>query len=247
MGSETNPFGAWIRHEKPMLVSEAPVEMDIPVGDEITTGVNAGSSQAGTTEGGNGDEVMWAEERADQEVINGVVDATSVLAEVPAFTPQVLYAFCTDVAQNVHTYAQIALRYGFVDVAQMAEFLRDQHVIRRRIKEYKAVWESDTNVRERIRELSGHAVLAALPTTAQIMLDAKQPANTRIDAVKQHAIMAGAQASGIGAAAAGAGGGPSAAKFSIQIMFANSGKTETFTTIQAEPVNRDDRDIVVPP
>jgi hypothetical protein len=241
MGSETNPFGAWIRHEKPMLVSETPVEMD------ITTGVNDeyGLSAAASAEGGAKGEVD-EEERADQEVINGVVDATSVLAEVPAFTPQVLYAFCTDVAQNVHTYAQIALRYGFVDVAQMAEFLRDQHVIRRRIKEYKAVWESDTNVRERIRELSGHAVLAALPTTAQIMLDAKQPANTRIDAVKQHAIMAGAQASGIGAAA-GAGGGPSAARFSIQIMFANSGKTETFTTIQAEPAKPDDRDIVVPP
>jgi len=231
MGSETNPFGAWIRHEKPMLVSETPVEMTVDISGDGTSPLNEVDS----------------EERADQEVINGVVDATSVLAEVPAFTPQVLYAFCTDVAQNVHTYAQIALRYGFVDVAQMAEFLRDQHVIRRRIKEYKAVWESDTNVRERIRELSGHAVLAALPTTAQIMLDAKQPANTRIDAVKQHAIMAGAQASGIGAAAAGAGGGPSAARFSIQIMFANSGKTETFTTIQAEPVKQDDRDIVVPP
>jgi len=224
MAGMTNPFGSWVRNEKSLTVSETPMEMMVETG--VTPVVNEPDE----------------EERADQEVINGVVDATPVLAEVPAFTPQVLYAFCTDVAQNVHTYAQIALRYGFTDVAQMADFLRDQHVIRRRIKEYKAVWESDDNVQERIRKLSGHAVLAALPSTAQIMMDMKQPAATRIDATKQHAIMAGAQSTG-NAAAGMAGSGPQASKFSIQIMFASSGKTETFTTIQGAGVKHDPEEL----
>jgi len=234
MDSEDGPFNAWVRSEKPLIVSETPVEMTVSTGPgpdlDLTPVVTEPDD----------------EERADQEVINGVVDATAVLDQVPSFTPQVLYAFCTDVAQNVDTYATIAIRYGFTDVAQMADFLRDQHVIRRRIKEYRAIWESDENVQERIKKLSGHAVLAALPTTARIMLDPNQPAQTRLDAVKQHSIMAGSQATGNGAAAQGSGG-PQAAKFSIQIMFANSGKTETFTTIKAEPVEPDGRDIVIPP
>jgi hypothetical protein len=234
MDSEDSPFSNWVRSEKPLIVSETPVEMTVSTGPgpdlDLTPVVTEPDD----------------EERADQEVINGVVDATAVLDQVPSFTPQVLYAFCTDVAQNVDTYATIAIRYGFTDVAQMADFLRDQHVIRRRIKEYRAIWESDENVQERIKKLSGHAVLAALPTTARIMLDPNQPAQTRLDAVKQHSIMAGSQATGNGAAAQGSGG-PQATKFSIQIMFANAGKTETFTTIKAEPVEPDGRDIVIPP
>jgi len=96
MDSEDGPFNAWVRSEKPLIVSETPVEMTVSTGPgpdlDLTPVVTEPDD----------------EERADQEVINGVVDATAVLDAVPSFTPQVLYAFCTDVAQNAHEAAAVA-------------------------------------------------------------------------------------------------------------------------------------------
>jgi len=169
---------------------------------------------------------------ASEAAINAVVDATQVLPEVaeePAMAPQVLWAFCTDVAQNIMPYTQIALRYGFVDTDDLKRFLVRQNTVRKRIKELRAVWESDDNVETRIRTLAGHSVLAALPETARIMLNPRNPDATRLDALKQHAVIAGVNAPPrVGHGDTGATVG----RFSVNIVFANAGKTETITTIE---------------
>jgi hypothetical protein len=167
-----------------------------------------------------------------ETAINAVVDATAILpaaAEEPAMSPQVLWAFCTDVAQNIMPYTQIALRYGFVDTHDLKQFLVRQHTVRKRIKELRAVWESDDNVETRIRTLAGHSVLVALPETARIMLNPRLPDATRLDALKEHATIAGVRSS-YGKGPDGAG--PTVGRFSVNIVFANAGKTETITTIE---------------
>ena len=245
MGDTISPFSAWITLEKPMLglgetdvvVVSTPVpEPEIPpeeAGDLLPNPPDALDDQG-------------------ESAINDLVDSTPVLhvvgeTEPPEMSAQVLMSFCVDVAQNVHTFAQIARRYGFESVGQMGEFINGNYNIRRRIKELRAVWESDDHVQERVRKLAGHTVLAALPETARIMLNPRLPDATRIDALKQHAAIAGMNAHG-GHAAGGANGRSDAAKFSVNIMFAGSGRTETITATAIEHKNDepvsplDDRD-----
>lgn len=168
-----------------------------------------------------------------EAAINAVVDATPVLDEQPAMSPQVLWAFCTDVAQNVMSYREIATRYGFVDVPQLREFLVAQHAVRRKVKEIRAIYESDENVETRIRHLAGHAVLAALPGTAQIMLNPRNPDSTRLEALQKHARIAGVDR--IGAGNENNAGMPVGGRFSVNIVFPNAGKVESFTTIDHTP------------
>jgi hypothetical protein len=180
-------------------------------------------------------------EDTSEEAINAVVDATSVLpaaSEEPAMSPQVLWAFCTDVAQNIHTYTQIALRYGFVDTDDLKRFLVKQVAVRKRIKELRAVWESDDNVENRIRTLAGHSVLTALPETARIMFNPRNPDNTKLDALKHHATIAGVFAPPRTSHNDGVGG-PAAGRFSVNIVFSNAGRTETITTIDSTATQED--------
>lgn len=171
-----------------------------------------------------------------EAAVNAVVDATPVIVaddqpDQPSMSPQVLWAFCTDVAQNVMSYREIATRYGFVDVPQMRDFLTAQYTIRRKVKEIRAIYESDDNVVEKTRKLAAHSVLQALPGTAQIMLNPREPAPTRLDALKEHAKIAGVGYAPIVKEGGAAAGG----RFSVNIMFANAGKVETFTTVEHVP------------
>ena len=47
---------------------------------------------------------------------------------------------------------------GFVDVAQLKLFLLSQHAIRKKVKEIRAVYESDDNVEAKVKKLAGTAV-----------------------------------------------------------------------------------------
>jgi hypothetical protein len=178
------------------------------------------------------------EEDVEEASVNEVVDATPVVIapveDQPTMSPQVLWAFCVDSAQNIMPYREIALRYGFLDVPQLRDFLVGQEQIRKRIKELRAVWNSDENLETRVKTLAGHAVLAALPGTAQIMLNPRVPDNTRLEAMRDHAKIAGLTNNSWGAGKAGPGG-PEGAKFSVNIMFQNAGRVETITTVAHEP------------
>jgi hypothetical protein len=178
------------------------------------------------------------EDDVEEASVNEVVDATPVVIapveDQPTMSPQVLWAFCVDSAQNIMPYREIALRYGFLDVPQLRDFLVGQEQIRKRIKELRAVWNSDENLETRVKTLAGHAVLAALPGTAQIMLNPRVPDNTRLEAMRDHAKIAGLTNNSWGAGKTGPGG-PEGAKFSVNIMFQNAGKVETITTVSHEP------------
>jgi hypothetical protein len=177
------------------------------------------------------------EDDVEEASVNEVVDATPVVIapveEQPTMSPQVLWAFCVDCAQNIMPYREVALRYGFIDVPQLRDFIGTQNQIRKKIKELRAVWNSDDNVESRVKTLAQHAVLAALPGTSQIMLNTRVPDNTRLEALRDHAKIAGLTNNSWGAGKAGPGG-PEGAKFSVNIMFQNAGKVETITTVSHE-------------
>jgi hypothetical protein len=178
------------------------------------------------------------EDDVEEASVNEVVDATPVVIapveDQPTMSPQVLWAFCVDCAQNIMPYREVALRYGFIDVPQLRDFIGTQNQIRKKIKELRAVWNSDDNVESRVKTLAQHAVLAALPGTSQIMLNTRVPDNTRLEALRDHAKIAGLTNNSWGAGKAGPGG-PEGAKFSVNIMFQNAGKVETITTVSHEP------------
>src|SRR4029077_4791879 len=133
-----------------------------------------------------------------------------------------LYAFCIDTAQRIHDYDVIARRYGFGDEAGVGEFLRTPPPVGKRVKELRAVWESDESVELRLRKLAGHSLLEALPDTASIMFDKQVTPGVRLEALRAHARIAGVDtpphvpAGGAGGMGGGVGGG---GRFSVQIVF----------------------------
>ena len=145
-------------------------------------------------------------------------------------SPQLMQAWCTDMAQKIHEYPVIAERYGFEDDQAMFDYLATRPTLRRRIRELRATWESDDNVETRVRRLAGHTVLEALPSTGAIMFNDALNPTVRIDALKAHARLAGIDALPV-AAGANAGMGGGGGRFSVQIIFGSTGQVETITTV----------------
>lgn len=169
------------------------------------------------------------EEPETEEVINALVDATPVFAQVPELTSLALWNFMVDVAQNIHDYETIATRYGFENGWVMTDFLKTHPEIRRRIKELRANFQSNENLQVRLRTLAGHALENAIPVTARIMLD-EGAKPQQLEALKHHARIAGVD----GLPAVGRDGVPmggAANKFSVQIVFASTGTVENFSTV----------------
>ena len=166
----------------------------------------------------------------DEEIIDELVDGITVIGGDPEMDKSTLYAFCVDMAQRVHGYDTIARRYGFADENTLAEFLRATPPVVKRVKELRAVWESDESVELRLRKLAGHSLLEALPDTASIMFDKQVTPGVRLEALRAHARIAGVDSPPhIPAGGAGGVGGAGAGRFSVQIVFNNSGKVETIT------------------
>jgi hypothetical protein len=144
----------------------------------------------------------------------------------------IMQAWCTDMAQQIHDFATIADRYGWDDDKAMLAYMIAHPVICRRIAEQRAVWESDENVIERVRRLAGYTILEALPNTAGVMFDPNNNPSLRIEALKAHARIAGLDGArppeGRGAPGET---GPTAAKFSVEIVFSN-GQAEMIKTVE---------------
>lgn len=176
--------------------------------------------------------------QGDSAELEALIDGQAVML-TPSTDPRMntvtLHTFMNDLAQGIRTHEEIAVRYGFETVGNLLEYLQSKPEIVRRIKERRAIWQSDDATEIRIKKLSAHAVLDALHETGQIMMDTAHPPGTRIDALKAHARLAGVDAQPnpgkfSGPASDGSG------RFSINIVFPNAGKTETFTTVvKTEP------------
>ncbi len=167
---------------------------------------------------------------AETDASTSVADILDILGKpVPETSPQALAAFCNDMAQKIHPGETLASRYGFADRAHLKAWLMSHPVVWRKIEELKAVWESDDNVEARARKLAGLALIEAIPSHAQIMLNPDISPGVRIDAFKETARVAGvAGAPQVGRD--GVPGGDAANRFSVQIVFASSGQVESFTT-----------------
>lgn len=130
-----------------------------------------------------------------EQALDEVIDNTPVFPSADAIidlgSAQEVHNFINDVAQRIHEPEVLAQRWGFPDACAMIEFIKNNSEIRRRIKLRRAIWDSDDNVQNRIREYAGHSLLEALPSTASMMFDSGSPAGVRIDATKLHARMAG--------------------------------------------------------
>jgi hypothetical protein len=165
----------------------------------------------------------------DDEIIDELLDGITVVGAEPDMDKATLYAFCIDTAQRIHDYDVIARRYGFGDEAGMVEFLRTHPPVVKRVKELRAVWESDESVELRLRKLAGHSLLEALPDTASIMFDKQVTPGVRLEALRAHARIAGVDTPPHIPAGGVQGSGQMGGRFSVQIVFNNAGKVETIT------------------
>ena len=111
----------------------------------------------------------------------------------------------------------------------MIEFLQGHPPVVKRIKELRAVWESDESVELRLRKLAGHSLLEAIPDTASIMFDKQVTPGVRLEALRAHARIAGVDSPPAQPHGGAAGGGAAGGRFSVQIVFNNAGKVETIT------------------
>lgn len=143
-----------------------------------------------------------------------------------------MHAWMNDVAQNIIEYPDIAERYDFPSEAAMTKFIKDNPEIRRRLKQLRAIWQSDDNVEVRTRVLAGYAVLEAIPHTSQVMYDPTATSAAKLEALKAHARIAGLD--GMPSHAKDVIGGASVGgKFSINFIF--SDRVEKITTLEARP------------
>lgn len=175
----------------------------------------------------------------DDPRVHAVIDATPVIdgpSTDPRMSAAMLHVFVNDLAQGIKTHKEIATRYGFQDLQHLFVYLQRHPEVRRRIKEHKAIWESDDAVELRIKKLAAISLLDALPQTTNIMNDELHPPAIRLDALKAHARIAGVDTTGAPKERGGElGGGAVGGRFSINIVFPNAGKTETFTTVRTDP------------
>lgn len=148
----------------------------------------------------------------------------------PQLTGQLLYAFCTDAARQIHDGEEIARRYHFKNGRHARSFILAHPKIAETIHELRALWQSELSVKEQLQQKSMHACSEALPEVANIAFDRNIAPKERLDAVKLLAALGG-HLTGRGEPA---GTGAPATRFAVQIVFQNAGKTEEFKTIEVK-------------
>ena len=153
-----------------------------------------------------------------------------IFRPLPEDSPQAMEAFCHDCARKIHDTETIAHRYGFGDKTGLKSWLSDHPVVFRKIKELRAIWESDANVEVRARTLAGYATIESIPTMTQIILNPDVAPGVRNDSFATMAKIGGV-ASPPPAPKDGSGNnGVPGGRFSVQIVFASTGQVESFTT-----------------
>lgn len=153
---------------------------------------------------------------------------------LPETSPQALEAMCTDCARKIHDGETLAERYNFRDKDHLKNWLLDHPAVYRKIKEIQAVWDSSVNIDVKARTLAGYAAVEVIPAITQIALNPDVAPGLRNDSFKEIARVAG-----VGGPPPvpreGGGGNASGAPFSVQIVFASSGRVESFTTREPPP------------
>lgn len=148
----------------------------------------------------------------------------------PHLTGQLLYAFATDAARQIHDGEEIARRYHFRDGKHARAFIAAHPKVLEQVRELRALWQSELSLKEKVQAKSMHAADEVIPEVAHIAFDRTIAPRDRLDAVKLLAALGG-HLTGRGDPASM---GPTASQFSVQIVFQNAGKVEEFKTIEVK-------------
>lgn len=172
---------------------------------------------------------MPSEEQEQDNLLDPLIDATPVV-----MSHQQRAAFITDVARKIDEYPTIAMRYGFVDEADMAGYIKSNQELRRAIKEERAVWFSNESAETRARELARRGTAELIPEATNIGLSEITTPSVRLDAIRTLARIAGLD--GAGRAQETYPGVEGAARFSVVI---NLGPDKTVTVAPQPAIEHD--------
>jgi hypothetical protein len=92
--------------------------------------------------------------------------------------------FCQDLAYNIITPEDVAVRYGLGNIAGLQRYLMEHPELVSKIKVLQTTHNSAMSVVERNRLKAGHAVEELIPTVAQIVGDPKSTRGERMEAFK---------------------------------------------------------------
>ncbi len=141
---------------------------------------------------------------------------------------QVLGRLINDVARKLYTSEEVAARYGLT-MDGLRRMLRRPDVLRR-ARRAKAMFESDENLPDQVRNQSLVVVKENMVHVASIFTDPKATAAQKTEAMKLFSRMGGVDGLGNDK-----GERSTSAPVSINFKFVHSGQTETFTA-SAAPV-----------
>lgn len=175
---------------------------------------------------------MPSEEQEQDDLIDPLIDNVPVY-DTPQLTHQRRVAFITDVARKIDEYATIAMRYGFVDESDMADYIRKNKELRRAIKEERAIWYSGENSETRARELARRSTAECISDAANIALSETITPSVRLDAVRTLARIGGLD--GPGRAQETYPGAEGAARFSVVINIPGRETVSVTPTIEHDP------------
>lgn len=166
-------------------------------------------------------------------MLDQMVDATPVLDNHVVVDVQeaALTRLIQDLAYNIHTAEDIAVRYGLGSIAGLKHFMLRHPNIVAKIAALRAIHNSETNRVERNRIKANVLVEEALPGIGAIAMDASKPGEIRLKAFNMLQRQAGVDGAPAADKTAAAG-----ATFNLAINFADGQqKTITATTV-VEPI-----------
>jgi len=156
------------------------------------------------------------------------------LPEPPApqlrMTPAILGSLCVELAKDIYPREELAARYGFASAAVMDQVLSTNAALQQRIKEAEIDYNASENLAAKVRE---HALIAfdeTIPASTKMLRDPSTSPAARNDLLKILATVGGVHGTPaqLRAGEGGAGGSAGTAPFSVNIIFAGSGKVESF-------------------
>jgi hypothetical protein len=157
------------------------------------------------------------------------MDAAELIdpAEYPRHLDEhLLSKLVRDLGQKIFGNEEIAERYGLT-IDQLYH-LAKRPAFAARVKREKAIWSSEEYGKAAMQHKAAVVVNEAIPTIGSDAMNPNLTPGQRKDAFVALQRMAGLDgAGGTGAVQ----GGPTTAPVSINITFAGSGQTETFTTV----------------
>lgn len=156
-------------------------------------------------------------------------------APTPVVEPHVLEnvlldRFTTDIARRIFPPDEIARRYGMTG-KKLIEAVSIP-AVNKIVRTKRAVWESDTNATERIRQLSQIGMLEVMPDVFELISNPETPTALRLDALKTMSRVAGVDGPGAQPRQGDVAAAPGT-RFEVNIHL-GGGRIETITSTAPE-------------